>query len=740
MIANIIIKNKATYDQQGITINELKKVNFIYGANGSGKTTISSVIKNIENHSECQLFWENEQLMKRIVYNIEFIEENFHQSTEIKGIFTLGRESHEIQDAIKKKNIDINKINDELVRLKETLDQKKSERSDNETQFESSCWKLKTKFDDIFDEAFKGFRASKTKFKEKCKEESRNQEELRTLDELLALSKSIFAANKEKLDMLEKLDETELSIIISNSILTKKVIGKSDIDIAELINKLNISDWVKQGHVYLKDTGDICPFCQQHINKEIQTKLSDYFDESYSNQLDELIQVNDDYNKLVDSIIIKLETLSKYKNDFIDNDDLESKRSVINKIHEHNKNKLLQKIKEPTLAIQLDIIGEIIKINSILDTANFGITRHNEIIENLESEKRKLIKQIWRFIFEEIKDTHKTYAVNDYNLEVAIININSTIKSKIERRSELIVDVEQLEGQITSVIPTINEMNKLLRSFSFTNFKFAEATTKGNYKITRPDGEDAKETLSEGEKTFVTFLYFVHLLQGSNDRSRITEDKIVVIDDPISSLDSNILYIVSSLIRRLIENVKNDLGNIKQVFILTHNIYFHKEISFNKNRSGTNKLSYETFWILRKNNNVSKIQSYDYNPIKTSYELMWQELKNVADRSSNSTQNLIRKIIENYFKIYGNYSDDEILSKFDDQDQVTCRALLSWINDGSHFTNDDLYVECTSDTIHKYLVVFEKIFIVTGHHSHYKMMMGIDEETIQEVTQQRNVS
>ena len=42
MISKIMIRNVATYDNVGVAVENLGKVNFIYGANGCGKTTISS--------------------------------------------------------------------------------------------------------------------------------------------------------------------------------------------------------------------------------------------------------------------------------------------------------------------------------------------------------------------------------------------------------------------------------------------------------------------------------------------------------------------------------------------------------------------------------------------------------------------------------------------------------------------------------------------------------------------------
>lgn len=113
------------------------------------------------------------------------------------------------------------------------------------------------------------------------------------------------------------------------------------------------------------------------------------------------------------------------------------------------------------------------------------------------------------------------------------------------------------------------------------------------------------------------------------------------------------------------------------------------------------------------------------NPIKSSYELLWQELKDKENSSCISLQNTMRRIIENYFKILGKYGDDDLIKKFSSkEEQEICRSLISWINDGSHSINDDLFIEYQSKTIDNYLSVFEKIFVLTDHKGHYDMMMG----------------
>ena len=71
MIKKIVIKNVASFDNEGVTLDDLKKVNFIYGGNACGKTTISRVLscKDIQ-HSfpQCNVEWEGDPLQV-VTYN-----------------------------------------------------------------------------------------------------------------------------------------------------------------------------------------------------------------------------------------------------------------------------------------------------------------------------------------------------------------------------------------------------------------------------------------------------------------------------------------------------------------------------------------------------------------------------------------------------------------------------------------------------------------------------------------------
>ena len=97
--------------------------------------------------------------------------------------------------------------------------------------------------------------------------------------------------------------------------------------------------------------------------------------------------------------------------------------------------------------------------------------------------------------------------------------MTTQIAQATENKRNKETEIRELEKQTTSVQPTIEGINALLSSFGFQGFKLAKASSGTSYKLVRADGSDAKATLSEGEKTFVCFLYFYHLQIPSGHRT-----------------------------------------------------------------------------------------------------------------------------------------------------------------------------------------------------------------------------
>ena len=160
------------------------------------------------------------------------------------------------------------------------------------------------------------------------------------------------------------------------------------------------------------------------------------------------------------------------------------------------------------------------------------------------------------------------------------------------------------------------------------------------------------------------------------------------------------------------------------MLLLTHNVYFFKEVVFDGARSGDIPQKHETFWTIRKVNDVSSVQRHTSNPIKTSYDLMWVPLRqpNLADQS---LQNNMRRILEHYFRMLGGVSFDDIVNKFDGAERLICRSLLSWVHDGSHSVPDDIFHTLDESAMQRYIAVFQHVFMKMGHTNHYNMMMGL---------------
>ncbi|WRF58898.1 AAA family ATPase [Helicobacter pylori] len=738
-ISQISLKKVATFDENGASFENLKSINFIYGANGSGKTTTSSFLKNLaengieDKFASSKIVWYNNESLKIEVYNKQFKEEQFRNS-QVKGIFTLGKKTNENLEKIESKKESINEEKKKKVKNEGSLQKLTLEKEKEEEDFTDSCWKkLYKKFEEDFKETLEGFKR-KEKFKEKILKEFENdkhnqseQSEIVGLEKLKEKIGIVFSKNQTELALLE-CDLTDFDSIENHSIWEQKIVGSGGVAIADLIKELSNEDWVAQGREYVKDNS-ICPFCQKEtITEEFKKQLESYFDTSYQESTDTIKKMKEDYTNKTAKVLERLNEIIKTEWNKLNTENLkriiETLRSKINA----NQQKMLDKSKEMSRSFELDSTkNEIDAIKDLIAKANEQITNHNETIKDIEKQKKSCKEQTWKFLVNEFKSGIQEYSKKYCGLEKGINNLEKEISENQEKIKKLENEIKELEKNMVSIKPIVNEINTLLKGYGFTNFSLACTEDEKFYRIQREDGQLVGETLSEGEVTFIAFLYYYHLAKGSLKENDISENKVLVIDDPISSLDSNILFIVSVLVKDLIKETMEEKTNIKQVIILTHNTYFYKEITLEDDlKRYQGKYS---FLIIRKDNNVSKIKDYKENPIKNSYELLWQEVKQAKENNASwvSLQNVMRRIIEYYFRILGGFKHNDSLSecfKTIEEKQV-CNSFISWFNDGSHGISDDLFVQSQDASIETYLKVFENIFKRTGYEAHYKMMMGI---------------
>ena len=742
MIKKIKMRNCATYDNEGIEISECAKINFIYGPNGSGKSTISNFFQSPteSKFKDCSVEWENNNTSEILVYNRSFREKNFSTGkSDIAGIFTLGESTIEDLKTIEELKAELALKQNDINTFNKTLNKKQTDLENCENQFRENIWDaILKRYSEDFQAVFQGVRRNKERFKECVIEKfNKNITPKFSLTELQERKKALYETKSEQCAVpsfnFESLINS-FSIIEDDIIWQKIIVGNTELPIAKLMTTLGNSDWVNKGRNYIIGNG-YCPFCQQMtITDKFKEELEQFFSGEYEKDISVILQLKEEYFRALNDFKKLIETVQSSEVLFdvgkLDVNVLNDKIEIIITILNANLSNMESKIKEPSRKIELTSTSKEFKdLTQLIINSQNIINKHNKLVLNFAKEQEQLVNDIWEYMLNEQKSLIENYLSEKEKHSKGIAALTARIYDKNIEVSASKKAIIEAEKNITSVQPTVNEINRLLKAYGFENFLIVESPVQENYyQIQRPDGSMANNTLSEGEETFISFLYFMQLAKGAIDETKVVSKKILFIDDPICSLDSTILYIVSAMIKELSKDVKEGKLDVEQLFILTHNVFFHKEAAFIDGRTKEDNKVH--FWILNKNFNITQIISYNTkNPITTSYELLWKELKDNTTASLVTTQNVMRRIIENYFGILGKNKDDMIVNSFSSvEEQLICKSLLCWINDGSHSIPDDLYIDSYVDSIDKYKEVFRQIFIKTNNETHYNMMMGITSE------------
>jgi len=140
------------------------------------------------------------------------------------------------------------------------------------------------------------------------------------------------------------------------------------------------------------------------------------------------------------------------------------------------------------------------------------------------------------------------------------------LEETLRRYREEFAALENVEGD---PLPSADVMAKeLTRILGRNELSFELLPDGKHYRVTR-HGEPARD-LSTGERTAITLIHFLESVKRFDARSG---KPIVVIDDPVSSLDSGAAMGISTYIWS--ETVSKD--RIQQVFLLTHNFELFRQ-------------------------------------------------------------------------------------------------------------------------------------------------------------------
>ena len=723
MISKIVLNGVASYKKEA-ELDTDKKVNLLYGLNGTGKSTFSEFLydQTGARFSQCRIegLKENDTVL---VYNQKFVQDTFYEPEGIHGIFTLSKGNADAQKVIDTASAEVKKLTEQKRKIEEKKTNDEKKHLGEIEEYKKQVWKIKTGYtggDRILEFCLDGLKGNKdTLFKHIVSLEKPEGELDYSVDDLKEEAQQLQGEAQSRQLLSKVLINVE--DIEQSELLSKVIVGNKNSSVASLIETLGNSDWVNTGIKYVHIDGEkgVCPFCQQKtITQNFLEQINAYFDESYNrdkSQIEEMIsrydaeikKATDFFNAIKDDSF-----LEKNKAE------IESLSANLISVLEHNLNTLREKAKTPSIQVSLQPSNEIIEsINSIIKNTNNEITLYNQRIADIKGSKSKIRDSFWCLMRKEYNSVIELYAANEKDYKQSVKNAQKelqTITSEINTNTALIEENRKKTVNIDEAVENIKNGLIDIGITDFTIEKYSEE--EALYRLKREDSdEDVFKTLSEGEKMVISFLYFIELCKGESTAEKASNKKIVVIDDPISSLSH--IYVFN--IGRLIHNEFLRTNKYDQLFILTHSLYFFYELTNtnHKERKETQKL-----FRICKNTESSYFEDMKYEDIQNDYQAYWHIIKD-EKQSPALIANCMRNVMEYFFNFVEKQDFAQVFQRPELQEN-RYMAFNRYMNRESHSKGQNIF-DIKEFNYDSFREAFKKVFETEGYIEHYNKMIGL---------------
>ena len=588
------------------TLQDFKEKNVIYGWNYSGKTTLSRIFCSLRDKA-IHIDYPDAKFKLRQENNQEFDSANLE--TYDQRVFIFNKEyvdskltwdsRTELGEPIAFDVGENTTIRSEIEKLEEKIEYAKTRKISTQTPIDSfneyENWRFREESKSIrliisnntipFDKGhFKVTLSSITK----DNLESLIIAESKEIEELKILSNST--------NDFQPFDEFEIEFKLQNFKTTVNDLlleePAKDVVIEILEKNKDLYSWVKDG-LKFEENSNTCAFCGNDVTNDRITSLNNYFSNASKDLRDRITAQRDLINQEI-TAINSIE-IPKSKNDFTE----KVRETIDSKIKSYNsiKSKYLLELNHLLSELTRKEDGNIFNKISLVETeynlkeiedwfleVNEVIKSHNSLISNFETERdtaREKLKKhlIANFLKNENYFDKKEKSQNAQNWQ-KLYNHYITTKESLKQ--------EKLDS-LKTITKGKDELNKFIQKFLNRNDIEIDVTEDDKFILlrkTRP-----ARNLSEGEKTAIAFSYFLVELESLGLLEM--QKTIVFIDDPISSLDTNHISQVYSLINSYFfrKNIDADNPNkvvncFKQLFISTHNFEF---FSFLRDSTQLNK-------------------------------------------------------------------------------------------------------------------------------------------------------
>ena len=718
------------------------KYNLIYGFNGSGKSTLSRLFASLQGGTtdpmlpeNCSFEFEMEDksyfnshinlagIEKRIlVFNADFVDRNLQWNKSVANpIFYIGREQAEAAAELAGKERELAEV------IRENAEAGKLQQAVEKT--------LAT---------FKRDRAriisEQGRFGNRVYEARQLEQDFTTLPSKLdapiskeALDDARATCDRGSIDPVAPiLEDSPLREEVFSRIMNLSIETPGTIILEGLQRHPDMLLWVKRGLEYhQKNKLETCLFCDNPIAVERIEALGRSFDERLDFFLQRLKSCRDEVDLMTHSLRTlgsRIPAPSLFLGEFSSDYELAQRKladaiEFASSLLAESRNILAEKSEYPTRKINRENLNVMINQDNSSKLKN-AIAGINKIIQK-HNEKASMFTEYQQQARLNIRKHNIAEARAEFDDLVNSLNdAKSRVKNAETRIEQSKAAIDHLRNSIRKHSKAAEIINKLIAAY-LGHQELTILPTSEGYEIQR-HGRRLSGSPSEGEKTAIALCYFISMLQSEG---RKLSDTILVIDDPISSLDTRALNYACTL-------VKSNVEKAAQVFILTHNLACMNEfkkawIKRTKSDDPSKPPTARFFFLsasLPKNSTTRKSTFSELSKLLREYDFEYHFLfKHLVDFGSRGVDydyaymmpHVMRRVLEVFltFKCPGNAglaSKIEQLCGDHSLDLIRIKALDRLTQVESHSDNLDDLVGFSSMTLEESYEA-AKILLETMH-------------------------
>lgn len=743
----------------------LKQINFIFGPNGSGKTTLSNKIQAIDLNDE------ETDIEEIAVFNRDYIKDAF-RTCQAPGHITLGKQSSTLQDEINALNLKLEEEEKKLEQIDDKIKQAKSERERILTVTLGSMGDRRKKlattlkeYDSLYPKSNPLIPGKNPALFSKLQEfgktnTSQSGVEHESLEGITEMLKLIPEAGAREIGDIS-IPVPEFSLTEIENLLNSTVSLNTESALSIFIDQHKLHNWIRQGLSTVEQNNlSTCPFCQQNLAEQIVIELKGLFDKEHESQINTAKQASD----AIKNYAAACNTLTQTLTTSLDHQviDYNSSIQIINnslKDVQHIQDRLKDKLTEPNSSLTSELTEDPFQtISERISLISSQIKAYNASIRAGKSKRKQDLQAARDALYQFLTTIEFRETLDTYNQTLEAIDRNAPSQSELSSIKQNIKDIRAIIAEKQATTTQVGEkmafINLILSYIGFNSFSLTlpdlstESLTSqpssGQYILVRHNSDGSTEpidtsTLSEGERTLLTFLYFIakYYDDDKSTTSAPLPHTLLVIDDPIASTDAETFFLITNIIRRLLDEVADPERThfVKQAIITSHNTRFLKEVAFSF-LSDNKGDSPARFFRIAKEESGSMIFGPDLSShITNEYNDLWAEVRRckaeVTFAQSNGEApprfpllgNTMRRIIESYFLDIGEKGTITSLSKSRNKKVA---ILLAFCNSSSHSSIGSEIYEILSWSPRQLLTAFEEVFksVDDGAHvGHYRMMI-----------------